>query len=161
MSMTDEEFDAFLATANAELRDKQARLMQIYGLGEMKRWWFEQVTQQLQFFDGKDKLTLLAGVIDIGSYSPKSKTWKWAWGNQSVLPDLRKKALSLRELEAMTGFDMFGKENAFVIDGEGMAWELAAISIRHLDAIGCYRSPSSSVDGPTSYLAIMDLSRSC
>lgn len=159
--MTDEEFDTFLATASAELRDKQSRLAQIYGLGEMKRWWFEQAAEQLQFFDGNDKLVLLAKVVDIGSYSPKSNTWKWAWGNPSVLPDLRKKALSLRELEAVTGFDLFGLENAFAIDGEGMAWELAAISIRHLDAIGCYRSPSSSGNGPTSFLAIMEILRAC
>lgn len=159
--MTDEEFDAFLATANAELKDKQSRLMQVYGLGEMKRWWFEQATEQLQFFDGNDKLALLASVVDIGSYSPKSKTWKWAWGNPSVLPDLRSRALSLRELETVTGFDLFGQEKAFVIDGEGMAWELAAISIRHLGAAGCYRSPSSSADGPITYLAIMEISRAC
>jgi hypothetical protein len=159
--MTDEEFDAFLATANAELRDKQSRLMQVYGLGEMKRWRFEQVTEQLQFFDANDKLALLAKVIDIGSYSPKSKTWKWAWGNPSVLPGLRKKALLLRELESVTGFDLFGMESAFVINGEAMAWELVAVSTQHLDAIGCYRSPSSSLDGPISYLAIMELSRAC
>jgi hypothetical protein len=159
--MTDEEFEAFLASANAELRDKQSSLMQVYGLGEMKRWWFEQATEQLQFFDDDDKLALVAKVVDIGSYSPKSKTWKWAWGNSSVLPDLRNKALSLKELKTVTGFDLFGNEHAFVIDGESMAWELAAISTRHLDAIGCYRAPSSSIDGPTTYLAIMQFSMTC
>lgn len=159
--MTDEDFDAFLATANAELREKQSRLMQLYRLGEMKRWWFEQATEQLQFFDSHDNCALLARVIDIGSYSLKSNTWRWAWGNPSVLPDLRRKARPLRALEAVTGFDLFGQEDAFVVDGEGMAWELAAISIRHLDAMGCYRSPSSSPDGPITYLAIMEILRTC
>ena len=151
--MTGSEFEAFLANANEELRDKQALLVERYSLGEHSRWWFEQATEKLQFFDEADNLVIEADVVEIGSYSQKSNTWKWAWSNSSVLPRLREKVELLKELEETTGFELFGREHAFDIEDEAMAWELAAISVKHLGAIGCYRAPSSS-DGPTVFLAI-------
>jgi hypothetical protein len=152
--MTDEEFDAFLNQANDQLREKQARLSRDYALGGMKRWSFEQQTAVLQFFDQHDRLAVEAQVIDVGSFSPKSNSWKWAWSNASLLPGLRQKAESLKALQDITGLDLFGKEPAFSINDEVMAWELAAIAVMHLQAMGCYRAPSSSPQGPISFLAI-------
>ena len=151
--MTDSEFEAFLANANEELRHKQALLGERYRLGKYSRWWFEQATEKLQFFDEAQNLAIEADVVEIGSYSQKSNTWKWAWSNSSVLPRLREKAELLKELEATTGVALFGNEHAFEIEDEAMAWELAAMSVKHLGAIGCYRAPSSR-DGPTVFLAI-------
>ena len=152
--MTDEEFETFLSTAYEELKRKQDLLIKRYGFGTCKRWWFDQTTEKLQLFDHVDKLVIDADVIEIGTYSPISISWKWAWGNDSTLPGLRKKAEPLKELEDITGIKIFGCEDAFEITGEAMAWELAAFSVRHLGALGCYRAPS---DGPTVFLAIMDV----
>ena len=153
MLMTDEEFEAFVASANEELRHKQDLLGQQYGLGTHGRWRFEQATAQVQFYDEADNLTIEADIVEIGTYSQRSNTWKWAWGNSSVLPCLRQKAELLKELEGITGFELFGHEHAFEIEDEAMAWELTAMSVKHLGAIGCYRAPTSS-GGPTTFLAI-------
>jgi hypothetical protein len=152
--MTDEEFETFLSSAYEELRHKQDLLMNQYGFGTRKRWWFDQTTEKLQLFDDADNLVIEADVLQIGTYSPKSNTWKWAWGNKSLLPGLRKKAEPLKELEDITGFEIFGCEDPFDIQGEAMAWELVAFSVRHLAALGCYRAPS---DGPTIFLAITNV----
>jgi len=157
--MTDEEFDAFLAKVNDELESKQAELNSTYGLGEMKRWWFEQEAAKLQFFDRNDRLAAEADVVGIGSFSSKSSSWKWAWSNPSFTPELREKALPLKRLEALTGFDLFGNDGTFSISGEAMAWELAAMAVHQLGALGCYRAPGSSPDGPQTYLAIAGLRR--
>ena len=53
--MTDEELDAFVAKID-ELESKQSEPNSTYGLGAMKRWWFEQKEARLQFFDGNDRL---------------------------------------------------------------------------------------------------------
>ena len=155
--MTDEEFEDFLSSATEELSKKQDFLQEQYGLGTLGRWWFDQTTETLQFFDEADNLVIEADVVDIGSYSSKSNTWKWAWGNTSVLPGLRKKVERLKELEDLTGFEIFGYEHAFEIEDEAMAWELAAISVKHLGALGCYRAPSTG--GPTTFLAITNIWR--
>ena len=153
--MTDEEFGAFLSSATEELSKKQDLLTEQYGLGTWSRWWFDQTTEKLQFFDKADNLKVEADVLEMGSYSPKSHTWKWAWGNSTVLPALRKKAEPLKELEDSTGFEIFGYEHAFEIEDEVMAWELAAISVKHLSALGCYRAPSDG--GPINFLAITNI----
>jgi len=154
--MTEAEFQGFLDAANSELQQKQARLGTDYGLDDVSTWGFDQATEKLQFFDEQMRLVVEADVIDAGSYSPKSISWKWAWGNESVLPALRKKAERIRELEAITGVAIFGEPMAFKIDDENMAWELAAMAAKHLGALGCYRAPSKE-DGPVIFLLIMKI----
>jgi len=62
-----------------------------------------------------------------------------------VLPKLRARAEALKELSVITGMDIFAREDPIAIDEE-MAWELAAISVQHLSAVGCYRAPASDGD---------------
>lgn len=156
--MNDIEFQDFLDSANAELRLKQEGLKNEFGLGSASRWHFDQATGNLQFFDENDQLALEADVISVGSYSPTSNSWKWAWSNDTVLPWLRQRAERLKELEDATGIELFGYENAFEVDDEAMAWELTAMSVKHLGAVGCYRAPSST-GGPTTFLAIVGITR--
>lgn len=152
--MTDEEFDAFFEIVTDELKQKQNELQVKHGIGEFDRWWYEQATSKLQFYNADDHQILEADTIDIGSYSPKSITWKWAWSNESVLPSLRKQSEVFKELESITGYDIFGTEYAFEIEDQNMAWGLAAFAVNHINALGCYCAPSSKEDGPTTYLAI-------
>jgi len=152
--MTDEEFDAFLEVATDELKQKQSELQIEHGIGTYDRWCYEQATSKLQFYNADNHQVLEAETIDIGSYSPKSNSWKWAWSNESVLPLLRKHSEIFKELEGITGYDIFGREYAFEIEDENMAWELAAFAVKHIGALGCYRAPASKEGGPTSYLAI-------
>lgn len=157
--MTEDEFYDFIDNCIEELEQKQDVLKNEYGIGSMNRWWFEQTTGNLQFFDNEDNLKIETDVIDIGSYSPISNTWKWAWSNDSVLPWLRQRAEKLKELETITDMGLFGDENTFELDDESMAWELAAMCVSHLGALGCYRAPSSKSNGPTSFLAIMAINK--
>jgi hypothetical protein len=153
--MTDEEFDNFVAEANEELEQKQDQLSKDHGLGSFARWHFNQETGLLQFFGENDRPAVEADVIAIGSYSSKSNTWKWAWSNESILPPLREKSARLKELEGLTGIALFNEESTFEVD-EAMAWELAAIAVKHLKALGCYRAPSST-GGPHTFLAITNV----
>lgn len=153
--MTDEEFGAFLAEANDELASKQMELAAEYGLGSSSRWWADQETSVIQFFDAADKLVLQAEFVPIGSFSPLSNTWLWAWANVTTLPRQREKAEKLKELSALTGFALFDDADTFEVD-EPMAWELTAVSVKHLGARGCYRAPSS--DGSHfGFLALINL----
>jgi hypothetical protein len=155
--MTEEEFQLFLDEANEELRRKQDASKSEYGFGAYSRWRFEQSTAMIQFFDEEDVLCLEADIIDIGSYSPKTSTWLWAWANVSVLPELRRESAKLRGLRDITGCELFEDAQTFSVD-EGMAWELAALAVKQLGAKGCYRAPSSSGDH-YSFLALMSLRR--
>jgi hypothetical protein len=101
-------------------------------------------------------LSVEADVVDISSFAANSSTWMWGWANQTLLPPLRERSRALLGLRDLTGFDLFGHDHAFKIEDEAMAWDLAALSVLHLGALGCYRVPASS--GPmASFLAIMSV----
>lgn len=154
--MDDDAFQSFIDTAQQELAAKQEALMADYDLGTFPRFLFDQPSGTLRFFDQADRLAVEAEAIHIGSFAAESRTWKWAWANESVLPGLRQRAEPLRELVQVTGFDLFGDDAAFAIEDEAMAWELAAMSVQHLGALGCYRAPASG-KSLLSFLAIMDI----
>jgi hypothetical protein len=141
--MNDDEFELFLTSANAELKVKQAYLTQTHGFGSHKRWMFENDKAKLQFFDHDDKLVLEASIIDIGSYSPSAATWKWAWAYESINPELKADSVRIKELEDITDLVIFGEQEPFEAD-EYLAWELAAMAVKHLGAMGCYRAFSSA-----------------
>lgn len=150
--MTASEFEAFVDAAVDELSRKQDALISEHDFGDFERWSFDQTSEKLEMFDAADMKIIEADVINIGSYARQSNTWKWAWSNESVLPALREKSMRLKALERITGRRMFVVPNAFQLDEECMAWELAAIGVQHLDAMGVYRAPHES--GLHTFLAI-------
>lgn len=156
--MNDEDFNMFLSTANTELKTKQEILTNTYGFGSHKRWMFENDEKaKLQFFNGDDKLVIEADIIDIGSYSPSAKTWKWAWAYDTIKPSLKEQSLRVKELEDITDLIVFAEEKAFEAD-EYFAWELAAMAVKHLQALGCYRA-FSSARNVNMFFAIMAVHR--
>ena len=141
--MNDEEFGQFISSAMEELQLKQQQLAKLCGLGNGARWCLDQETETLGLLDEAGTKRLEASIVHIGSYSSESNTWQWAWANGSLTDSLREKASSLRALADLTGFSIFDDEGAVEIGGLPMAWELAAIGVRHFGALGAYRAPSS------------------
>lgn len=141
--MNDDEFDRFLSSATEELKTKQARLTADYGFGTHKRWMFENDKAKLQFFNQDGQLVIEADIIDIGSYSPSAGTWKWAWAYESINPALKAQSLRIKELEDITNLSIFGEQEPVEAD-EYLAWEVAAMAVKHLEALGCYRAYSSA-----------------
>lgn len=141
-AMTDDEFEEFLGVALDELAAKQQQLMESYELGSYASFWFDQEQGSLDFRDAGGATQLRATVIPVGSWSPGSDTWMWAWANESLLPPLREQSKPLQELACVTGLDVF--ENRGGSADEKMAWELTAMAVRHLKARGAYRAPGQS-----------------
>jgi hypothetical protein len=138
--MTDAEFDSFVAESMEALERKHVELSERFGLGSWARWDYDLNTERLRFSDVNGRCCVEATAIEVGSFSNKSNTWKWAWANQSIPDKSRAKSVRLRELFDTTGFEIFQLE-VFEAD-EQMAWELAAMAVAHLSALGCYQGPS-------------------
>lgn len=153
--MNDEEFEAFLDTALDELESKQDQLKASFGLGRYPRSWFDQPSGTLEFRDAAGTLRVIAHVIPVGSHSRRGRTWTWAWAHEILLPALRKAAEPLQKLEAVTGLAAFLKGTVPVEDDE-MAWELTALAVHHLGAIGAHKTPGQASD---LYLAITSVRR--
>ncbi|WP_240998602.1 DUF6882 domain-containing protein [Pseudomonas viridiflava] len=119
--MLEQTFEHLLETAMADLMAKQEQLSRDYGLGNMARWWLDQEAATVQFFDENDRLAVEGQIINIGSFSPRHGSWLWAWSNPTVLTALREKALPLKQLQAISGAECFGAEQAIQLEDESMA----------------------------------------
>ncbi len=140
--MTKEQYRKFVMRASDELDEKQNALMIDYdiGTGAFTDYFCDQTTGTLQFLDARKRVGLEATLTPIGSFSAKTNTWLWGWANPSILPELRAKAEKLKELKEITGKIMFGQRKFRAT--EVRAWRLASMAVRHLNAVGCYRTPS-------------------
>ena len=138
--MTDDEFDTFVQTCGDELETKQATLEGQYGLGRHSRWAYDGNTGLLTFANEQSETTVEAEATQLGSYSFNTNTWRWAWANSAVPESERMKSAKLKSLYERTGMDVF-KNEGFNAD-EQMAWEVAAMGVHELGALGCYRGPA-------------------
>lgn len=139
--MNEAEFDQLLLDCSEALKTKQARLESHFGLGSMGRWFFDQHRGALDFFAADGARQVSFSVTPIGTYSTTQDTWKWAWANGHLEQPLRDKAAAFKELAERTDYELFADAEPIQVDA-GMAWELAALSVAHIDAIGCYRAPN-------------------
>lgn len=148
--MTDEGFDAFVAAAVEELARKQDELVTKYGFGSCDGFLFDQPSGTLKLIDEAGATQARATVIPLGSYAEGSGTWKWAWANDSVAEPLRAQSRKVRELAELTGMDLF-RDPAFEA-APAMAWQAAAMAVKHLGALGCYKARIGRSD---LYMAVM------
>ena len=154
--MTNDNFDCFLRSAVDELKEKQSLLQAEHRFGSYTRWSFDQTIGLLEMYDADDRKVCEADVIFIGSHAGNANTWRWAWSNETLLPGHREKSAPLKALGDLTGLDLFVSEQAFVIDDEPMAWDLAAIIVKYLNALGVYRAPHGQLN---SFLALTGVRR--
>ena len=156
--MNDEKFEEFLEVSLNELSQKQELIKAEYGLGNYNNWYFNQLTEKLQFLNELQTPVVEAKVVVIGSYVLKSNSWKWAWANESFTPSIREKSKSLVGLTELTGIGLFSKEETISVENESMAWELGAFSVKYLNSLGLYRAPSK--DGNQFiYLSLISLAK--
>jgi hypothetical protein len=99
------------------------------------------VTRQLVFSDGGQR-KVVADIQFVGSVSPDTETWLWAWNNDSVDPELCRALLTVRAYGEAHGFPhlVSSKWPAQEVDG----WEMTAIAAFLLQAKGAYRSRGES-----------------
>ena len=137
--MNESQFEEFLGSAVEGVQAKHQFLELRYGIGHFARWDHDGELGQLTFSNPGDDDALVAETTEIGSYSLNTRTWLWAWANDSQTEAARRKAAELKTLFGVTGMRIFTDPH-FDCD-EHLAWELAAASVQHLDGIGCYRGP--------------------
>ncbi|PAB60309.1 DUF6882 domain-containing protein [Anaeromicrobium sediminis] len=136
--MTNEEFEKFLDKSYEELENKQQNLFNNYNIGTYESYWFNQNSMTLQF-KNNGKVELEFRIVCIGTWAHEKDTWMWGWANDSFTSDIRQDSEELKKLKEFTGYDAFEME-AFECD-ENTAYEITAISVNHLNALGMYKIP--------------------
>ncbi len=142
--MNEDEFEDFLSFSTSALEKKQAELEKQYGLSRMGRWKLDHHEGYLDFLDESGRHQHRFATTPIGTFAQNRDSWKWAWANDKIEQPWRGRADRLRSLFEKTGYDLFSEEGEFSVD-EVMSWELAAMAVAHLGALGCYRAPNREV----------------
>jgi len=128
----------FLDQCWSELQEKQDKLSTEYRFGEHERYDWNQETAEL-VFSNAGVPAVIATIQFIGSISTTSNTWLWSWSNFHLLENVRREMDRVRVFGEEHGFPRLtvAKWNAVESDG----WEMSAVAVHVLKALGVYRSP--------------------
>lgn len=134
------EFDVLLLQGQDLIERTASAHAARWGLGTAERWDLDQTTAVIRWtFPDK---TVEAPAQILGSYSPRSRSWLWAWANESLLPAARTASEAARDWGEANDQALLITPRMEVT--EEQADEIAAIAFRVTMATGFYRAPTGS-----------------
>lgn len=120
-----------------DMIEQLGRAHMSWGLGSADRWDLDQTTGMITWTFPDKTATAPAQIL--GSFSPGSGSWLWAWANQSILPDMSRDARAFRDWAEANGHP--GLVQPRIEADEAAASTLVALAVRVTEATGYYRSP--------------------
>ncbi|WP_028973705.1 DUF6882 domain-containing protein [Spirochaeta cellobiosiphila] len=147
--MNENEFQNYVSLCFEELQKKQEVLVNQNNLLAYTEYEYDQNQQIIQFFN-EGRVELEFSIVFIGTYGKYQNSWYWAWANESMNEKVRKVSEVFKSLDSTTNTTVFGRPHLEA--DEQMAWELSALSVKHIGAKGIYRVPGTESD---LFLALM------
>ena len=135
--MNNKELDDYIDVAKALTRSRIAKAQQDFGLGSFSQFNLDLEAGSI-FFKGADGAAKLqAHVIPIGSWAKSTQSWLWSWENESIPKEISAPLALVKQF----GFaqDVPTLQETFSPCDEALAWALASISLKVLDAECIYR----------------------
>jgi len=129
------DYEIFAEKCVEELKVLQDKFQNDYDLNWYENWFYNQATGLLTFSTGDQMLNFT--YFQVGSFSEKSNTWKWAWDNETTLDNVKEKSTLVRDFGKRSNFQKL-TEGYFPSD-EIEAWEFTAIAAKLTKGIGVYR----------------------
>ena len=102
MNLENLDYNNFAEACVEELKVLQDKFQNEYDVDWYDKWFYNQVTELLTFSTGDQELNFK--FFKIGSFSEKSKTWKWSWDNDSTLENVKEKANIIKEFGLKSNF---------------------------------------------------------
>jgi hypothetical protein len=128
-------YDDFAQECIEELKALQARFQEKYDLDWYENWFYQQASGLLTFSTGDTELNFK--YFEVGSFSPKSNTWKWSWDNDHTLDKAKEQTRAIKEYGQSLNYPKL-TDGCFNSD-EFEAWEFTAIAAKLANGIGVYR----------------------
>ncbi|PWQ93618.1 DUF6882 domain-containing protein [Leucothrix arctica] len=133
--MDDQQFQTYIDKCFVDLEDKQEYLEESFGFSAFEEYKFDFDKEELYFINGGETKKT-ATIVPIGSFNDKTNAWVWAWANDAFPADLKTKAERFKELEEITGSNLFTHISAEI--DESMSWEIAGMALNLLRGDGVY-----------------------
>jgi hypothetical protein len=115
-----------------------------WGLGSAQRWELDQTNGLIVWYFPDRTATAAAQVI--GTWLPASRSWLWAWANNSVPPELARDSRAVRDWAEEHGHRSLTVPK--VEANKDKAATMAALAVRITGATGFYRGAGESDADP-------------
>ncbi|MCX4785585.1 MULTISPECIES: DUF6882 domain-containing protein [unclassified Streptomyces] len=123
-----------------DMIEQLGRAHMSWGLGSADRWDLDQTTGIITWTFPDKTATAPAQIL--GSFSPGSGSWLWAWANKSILPDMSRDARRFRDWAEANGHPALAQPEINA-DEQG-ASTLVALAVRVTGAAGYYKGPGGN-----------------
>jgi len=132
------DYNSFVETCVAKLQALQEQFKNDYDLSWYENWFYNQATGLLTFSAGDVELNFK--YFEVGTFSERSKTWKWSWCNDHTLENVKREAGLIKEFGLKSNYPKLTTGHFESDESEG--WEFTAIAASLTNAIGVYRPVS-------------------
>ena len=147
----------YLKTCVTKMKNKQDKLMTQHKFGEKNNKFVLYPERNSFFLFDKDSMKVFfkAKFQIIGTYSEKSKTWRWGWSNRYVPYDLKQTALKIKKFGEANKVEMLSEPK---IKNEDMGLIFTALGMELSRSKGYYIIPGTKVY-PTIYLIFTQVNK--
>ena len=131
----------FISNTLNNMKTKQDNMLRTYNFGRRnnqfiffpnhKKFYMFDKTTGTAFFEAQFQV--------VGTFSPKSSTWRFAWANRYVPNDLKKTSIRLKEFGESNDLEIFSHPK---VKDEKLSALFTAISMRLSNAKGYYVVPA-------------------
>ena len=138
-AMTPSDFEAYRHQAVHKLMDLNEECERKFRTGHWARWNYDLDAATLTFSEAGVP-HVIARIQAIGSTSNASKTWLWAWANESLPSKVTVNVQEVRKFGRDQGVTQLTEST--LPDDEYLGWAMTAIAADIIGAKGAYRCPS-------------------
>ena len=132
----------FLTDCVNKMKNKQDKLMTKHNFGKDNNKFVMYPERNAFYLFNKDtqKVFFKAKIQIIGTYSEKSKTWRWAWSNRYVPYDLKQTALKIKKFGEANKVEILSKPK---IKDENLGHIFTALGLELSKSKGYYIVPGT------------------
>lgn len=141
---------SFLEKCVEDMKKKQEDMMLKYNFGlKDNKFIFFPYKKKFFMYNDKKKEAFFEGQFQIiGTFSPKSETWRFAWANRYIPNDLKRSSLKLKDFGEANGLELLSQPK---IKDKDMGLVFTAVCMKLSNGKGYYVIPADK-EFPDIYL---------
>lgn len=139
LAVSDAEYAAFAHAAHLWCERRQADARVRWAFDRTKKWFCDQDAGVIRLFDSEEGVAVVADIDVVGSWSTRSQSWLWSWGNDGYGWPERRRIEPVAVFGEVRGIKKLAEAHwqADEIDG----WEVTQMAAYLLGAEAVYRAP--------------------
>ena len=136
--------NSFLQNALQSMKNKQDKLMVKHNFGEKEnKFLLYPEKNAFYMYNSKTNKTFFKAKFQIiGTYSEKSKTWRWGWSNRYVPHELKATSLKIKKFGEANKVELLSQPK---IKDENMGHVFTALGMKLSNSPGYYIVPGTKV----------------